>query len=328
MNAFPVITPRGMTLIDAKYLMLALILAFSPMAKSEMVFKYRSLSTGSISTSESRPASPACYKDSNVGSIGDSPGCEGMLIVNDSMLRSAAGPDADPSGGYNNNGGGNQNFYIDHEGVRYKFSDGESNIFTGQVVDMSYLFKDTTFSGDIGYWDLSGAETMQGMFSDSTFNSDIGEWDVYNVTDMSYMFRRNAFFNQYIGDWDISSVDRMQMIFKEASSFNQDIGSWDVSNVGSMQNAFYRATNFDQDIGSWDVSSVNNMMFMFEGADEFNQDIGSWDVSGVVGMKKMFFSADRFNQNISGWDVGSVISYSDFRRYSALEDFNTPPAFR
>ena len=56
-----------------------------------------------------------------------------------------------------------------------------NDIDTSNIIDMSYLFADSDFNGDISKWDVSNVENMQGMFSRSTFNGDISDWDVSNV---------------------------------------------------------------------------------------------------------------------------------------------------
>ena len=144
-------------------------------------------------------ASPECYNSANVDNVGDAPGCEGMLIVSDSALRSVASKNADPDGGYKG-GGVHGEFEILHAGTTYTFADSEANIFTGQVKDMSFLFRDTDFNGDIGYWETSSVTTMRNMFdSNSRFNQDIGNWNVSKVTIMRQMFSLASQFDQDIG---------------------------------------------------------------------------------------------------------------------------------
>ena len=42
-------------------------------------------------------------------------------------------------------------------------------------------------------WDVSNVTDMSFMFCDSEFNGDISNWNVSNVTDMSYMFCDSEF---------------------------------------------------------------------------------------------------------------------------------------
>ena len=291
---------------------LAMVLVMSATtASAEMMFRYRSPSVGNLSAANQQEnavdpveVAPSCDDPANVDTVGNAPGCQGMLIVDDSALRSAASENADPSGGYQSGGAGHGNFEISHASGTYTFADNNKNIFTGQVEDMSHLFRGTNFHGDIGYWDVSGVKDMSYMFYDTPFNQDISGWDVSNVENMGNLFY-NTPFNQDIGGWDVSSVKSMSGMFYN-TPFNKDISNWVVSNVTAMYSTF-KNSSFNQYIGSWDVSNATNMGGTFEGS-SFNQDIGSWDVSNVTWMGEMFKNSSSFNQDLSGWCVSGISS--------------------
>ena len=62
------------------------------------------------------------------------------------------------------------------------------DIDTSNITDMSNLFLESDFTGDISKWNVSNVTNMGGMFFDSEFNADLSNWDVSNVTDMEFMF--------------------------------------------------------------------------------------------------------------------------------------------
>ena len=229
---------------------------------------------------------------------------------------------------------------VDNTTIRTEIANGNVNLCTTFVTDMSELFRDnTSFNSDISFWDTSSVTNMDGMFYDSrAFNQDIGSWDTSSVTNMGGMFAYATAFNQNIGSWDISNVTTTQNIFFAAISFNQNIGSWDTaavtgmngmfdgatsfnnggnsninnwdtSNVTAMGGMFAYAKAFNQDIGSWDTAAVTNMNGMFNQATSFNQDIGNWDTSNVTNMVNMFAYTSAFNQDIGNWDTSNVTEY-------------------
>lgn len=107
-----------------------------------------------------------------------------------------------------------------------------------EIIDMSFLFYELNYNGDISEWDVSKVESMNGMFMQSDFNHDISRWDVSNVGTMDAMFMMSKF-NQDISGWDVSFVTSMKQMFCK-SYFNQDISGWDVSNVIKFDDIFFR----------------------------------------------------------------------------------------
>jgi surface protein len=68
-------------------------------------------------------------------------------------------------------------------------------INTSNVTDMSNMFYESQFNGDISNWDTSNVTNMNLMFAYSKFNGDISNWDTSNVTNMYRMFDKSPLEN-------------------------------------------------------------------------------------------------------------------------------------
>ena len=64
-----------------------------------------------------------------------------------------------------------------------------NDIDTSEITDMSYMFENSDFNGDISKWDVSNVKDMEGLFYGSKFNGDISNWDVRNVKYMNDIFK-------------------------------------------------------------------------------------------------------------------------------------------
>jgi surface protein len=81
-----------------------------------------------------------------------------------------------------------------------------NHIDTAFVNDMSGIFENSQFTGDISKWDTSKVENMSSMFKNSKFNGDISKWDVSSVKNMEHIFE-NSQFTGDISKWDTSNIN-------------------------------------------------------------------------------------------------------------------------
>ncbi len=58
-----------------------------------------------------------------------------------------------------------------------------NDIDVSKIDDMSYMFYESQFNGDISNWNVSNVECMESMFFQSMFTGDISRWDLSNVED-------------------------------------------------------------------------------------------------------------------------------------------------
>ena len=70
------------------------------------------------------------------------------------------------------------------------------------IKDMSYLFSQSSFNGDISRWNTFNVTNMEFLFYGSKFNGDISEWDVHNCKSIQWMFQYSHF-NHDISKWKI-----------------------------------------------------------------------------------------------------------------------------
>lgn len=99
-----------------------------------------------------------------------------------------------------------------------------NHIDTSLIDNMSLLFANSRFKGDISQWNVSRVKRMDFMFRGTEFNGDLSQWDVSNVEDMSYMFADSEF-RQDISKWNVSKVEHIENMFQE-SVFGGDVHLW------------------------------------------------------------------------------------------------------
>lgn len=66
-----------------------------------------------------------------------------------------------------------------------------NDIDVSKITDMSYLFEDSNFKGDISKWDVSNVKDMGSMFKYSNFKGNLDKWNVSNIVDKTWIFYRS-----------------------------------------------------------------------------------------------------------------------------------------
>lgn len=98
------------------------------------------------------------------------------------------------------------------------YKDGPSanlnHINTFRIYDMSFLFVDSLFNGDISRWNTSSVINMHSMFWKSRFNGDLSKWNVSKVTNMQCMFLDSQFKGD-ISRWKIDNLENLVHIFND-----------------------------------------------------------------------------------------------------------------
>ena len=106
---------------------------------------------------------------------------------------------------------------IDDEVVKNGKNCSLNHIDVSGITDMSTVFRQSVFDGDITEWDVSNVKDMSFMFEYSDFtgeNSDLSKWDVSNVELMNYMFDHSKFTNRKsLNGWRVKENGQRRGMF-------------------------------------------------------------------------------------------------------------------
>lgn len=122
--------------------------------------------------------------------------------------------------------------------------------------------------------DVSQIEDLSSVFRNTSYNGDLSKWNVSSCENMNFMFAYSYFNNCSLKDWDLSNCKDLNRTFSY-SNFNGDLSNWDVSNCKNMEGMFFASDFNNNSISNWNVKKVLNFRTMFA-HNQFSGDLSSW----------------------------------------------------
>jgi surface protein len=132
---------------------------------------------------------------------------------------------------------------------------GIENWNTASVKLFVQAFDGAVVPAAVEAFSTSAATHLDFMFRDTSFNGDLSAWDVSKVVSVNGLFYSSEFNNPSIASWDVSAVASSVDLFR-SSLFGQDVSSsWNLASLGA-----FGAQHMFRDSGVVDCAVQNDYM--------------------------------------------------------------------
>ncbi len=119
-----------------------------------------------------------------------------------------------------------------------------NHLDVSQLTDLSFVFFNYKFTGDVSKWNTENVTDMSNLFRDCTFDGDISGWNTSKVINMDCMFLGSSFSGS-IGSWNVSAVQSYDSVFDK---FNDSTLGYlgVIQGKYELPDTFPRAAQFQQ----------------------------------------------------------------------------------